>query len=269
MMRRKGYVMKLVVLVLIIFFIITVSYIKSSNYELILPITTSERIIVRSFIFYSFNPHVNISALTPAVVNAIIWDFRGLDTLFETIVFFTSIVAALSLYHELIGARYFEVKKFSLIVTTMVKVLTVLTLVAGASIALRGHLSPGGGFQGGGILAVLMFIAATTLSLHYIELKGIKFHKLITLRSLALLALLVMIFLPFLLGLLRGVKGYLFQNQYKSGAIQGINYFLAETPITGILLFNIFEMIIVASGFSIILYILTVAGFEKETRVGG
>ncbi|MEM1541958.1 MAG: sodium:proton antiporter, partial [Ignisphaera sp.] len=39
---------------------------------------------------------------SPEAVAAIVWDYRGLDTFYETIVFYTAIVSCLILYREIL-----------------------------------------------------------------------------------------------------------------------------------------------------------------------
>lgn len=98
------------------------------------------------------------------VVTAIVVNYRGFDTLGEVSVLF---LAATGLGAILFGMRddrnkEDEPKSASLIVQTGSKMLYPLVLIMGAYVVVHGHLTPGGGFQGGAIVAtgvLLMFLA--------------------------------------------------------------------------------------------------------------
>jgi multicomponent Na+:H+ antiporter subunit B len=87
------------------------------------------------------------------IVTAVVLNYRGLDTLGEVTVLF---VAALGL-----GAVFATVKRKtreqvtppSLILTMGCKCLFPFIFLLGIYIFLHGHLSPGGGFQGGAVIA--------------------------------------------------------------------------------------------------------------------
>jgi len=88
------------------------------------------------------------------IVTSVVLDYRGFDTLGEITVLF---IAAMGL-----GAVLFSSKKSdegrrlepaSLILNTACKFLFPLILLLGAYIFIHGHLTPGGGFQGGAVIA--------------------------------------------------------------------------------------------------------------------
>jgi len=88
------------------------------------------------------------------VVAAVVVSYRGFDTLGEVTVLF---VAALGLGALLYGARREKNAKerepASLIVFTGCRFLFPLVLLFGAYVLAHGHVTPGGGFQGGAIVA--------------------------------------------------------------------------------------------------------------------
>ncbi|MEM4369405.1 MAG: sodium:proton antiporter, partial [Desulfurococcaceae archaeon] len=57
------------------------------------------RKVAEFYLYAAYNPfHLgNYTAMTSAVVSAILWDFRGLDTLFETMVFYLALIAGVIL----------------------------------------------------------------------------------------------------------------------------------------------------------------------------
>ncbi len=95
------------------------------------------------------------------VVTSIVVNYRGFDTLGEVTVLF---LAATGLGAILSGYR--KVKKQKILANTMLqygsKPLLAIIILFGAYIFIHGHLSPGGGFQGGTVIAtgfLLMLLA--------------------------------------------------------------------------------------------------------------
>jgi len=90
----------------------------------------------------------------PNIVTSVVINYRGFDTLGEVTVLF---IAALG-----VGAAFATVEKkvdkkmiepASLILSTGCRFLFPLILLLGTYIFVHGHLTPGGGFQGGAIIA--------------------------------------------------------------------------------------------------------------------
>lgn len=103
----------------------------------------------------------NITKVNSAnLVTAVVVTYRGLDTLGEvTILFLTAAIISFFLKKNE-GKR--ELRENSEILTTAAKVLFPLMIMLGVYIFINGHLSPGGGFQGGAIIAsavILMLLA--------------------------------------------------------------------------------------------------------------
>jgi len=96
------------------------------------------------------------------IVTAIIVTFRGLDTLGEvTVLFLTAAIVALVLSGETAGVKPRQWPVGELL-QTGTKLLVPLIVLFGAYVFMNGHLTPGGGFQGGAILAsaVLLLLLA-------------------------------------------------------------------------------------------------------------
>jgi hypothetical protein len=89
---------------------------------------------------------------SPESVTSIVWDFRGLDTLFETMVFYLAIIGSIALArgYKLFMTRDIDWEKLGLspIVKTVTRLTAPLIVVVAISIALHGHLTPGGGVPG-------------------------------------------------------------------------------------------------------------------------
>lgn len=93
------------------------------------------------------NPNSSIFSASPEIVTSVLWDHRGIDTFYETTVLFLAIVGAL---YVLDGGRgLVRAREESTIITRVVaKLVAPLIAVVASSVAIHGHLTPGGGFQG-------------------------------------------------------------------------------------------------------------------------
>lgn len=102
------------------------------------------------------------------IVTAIIVTYRGLDTLGEvTVLFLTAAIVGLVLER---GRAPAPARKRTLppageLLTTGMRLLVPLILLLGAYVFINGHLTPGGGFQGGAILASAMLLVLLTTPL--------------------------------------------------------------------------------------------------------
>ena len=94
------------------------------------------------------------------LVTAVVVTYRGLDTLGEvTILFLAAAIIAFFLKKE---ADKRTLRKNSEIFKTAAKMLVPIITMVGVYIFINGHLTPGGGFQGGAVIAsgvILMFLA--------------------------------------------------------------------------------------------------------------
>lgn len=97
------------------------------------------------------------------LVTSVVVTYRGLDTLGEvTILFLSAAIVGFFLKVENTNNKNRQLKYVSEILNTASQVLVPIIILFGVYVFINGHLSPGGGFQGGAIIAsgfVLMFIA--------------------------------------------------------------------------------------------------------------
>jgi len=102
-----------------------------------------------------------------AVVSATNFDYRGFDTLGEEFILFAAVIGVASILRRLRGehherpddeARGRRVREPSVAVTVLGHGLVGPTLVVGLYVVIHGHQTPGGGFQGGVILATALLL---------------------------------------------------------------------------------------------------------------
>lgn len=156
---------------------------------------------------------------SPSAITAMILDYRGYDTLYETTVIFLAMVGALSV---LAGKRRKEEEQEPWIgltrytvVGTVIKKIVPFMVMFGLYVVFHGEVSPGGGFQGGVILGASFILYALIFSYQ----EGEKKMPSDTLRILNALG-------PFLfafVGLIGIVTGYAFlANKVIKGIPHGI-----------------------------------------------
>jgi len=87
------------------------------------------------------------------IVTSVVLSYRGFDTLGEVTVLFIAAVGLGAVLTRSGRKERSKTEPASLILSTGCKVLFPLILVFGSYIFIHGHLTPGGGFQGGAIIA--------------------------------------------------------------------------------------------------------------------
>lgn len=98
------------------------------------------------------------------VVTAVVVQFRGLDTLGEVTVLFVSALGVAILAGALRDKAFHEMfaDDGGFILQTGSRVLLPFVILVGAAIVLHGHLTPGGGFPGGVIIATAVLVVLFT-----------------------------------------------------------------------------------------------------------
>lgn len=105
----------------------------------------------------------------PNMVTAVLADYRGYDTMFETVVIFIAGIAIFSIIR--VGGDAVPVgsdtpeKHHDLIVTTTCRLLIPVIQLFALYVLAHGHSSPGGGFQGGVIMGASFILMAVAWDL--------------------------------------------------------------------------------------------------------
>lgn len=261
---KPSEVITIVSLVLSIALLLTLAYVY------LVP-STSVRDLAVFYLYTTYNPVEKYTAYSPEGVTAIVWDYRGLDTLFETAVFYLALIAGLALARRLFAETTVSSARAGL--STIVKTVTRLTapmiIAVGASIGLHGHLTPGGGFQGGSTIAVAPLLIIVIFSVYYLLASGLTTNKMLALRSMGLAGIGLTAISALLVGLLKGEHAYVFQNMPKPDSLVGLPSHIGEFLISGTLwFFNLFEAMAVAAGFTmafiVLLLVKEVSGNERR-----
>lgn len=222
------------------------------------------------YLLTTYNPSLpNYTVNSPEAVTAIVWDYRGLDTLFESAVFYLALVAGIALAR---GVVYKLPSGSSLGLSKIVKTVSRITLpmiiAVGASIGLHGHLTPGGGFQGGATVAVVPMVAIIVFSVAFLIERGIGKENMLVLRSIGLTGIGLTAIALFIVGLALGRSAFVFQNMAKPGSPLSFPWELNGVLISGTLwFFNLFELLAVSAGFTIAFMLLAMP--EAEPEKGG
>lgn len=227
------------------------------------------RQLAKLFLAYAYNPwSPELTVMSPEAVTSIVWDFRGLDTLYETVVFYMAIVAALAIYRG-IGYSGTPGAGLSIIVRVVTRLLIPMNIAVAVSIAAHGHLTPGGGFQAGAALAVVSVLLAVVYSASSFGRLGIDVPKAVALRSLGLLAIAMVTFVPVVFSALTGVQAYLMQNYVKADSPFAFPTHVLGQLISGTLIwFNLAEFLAVSFGFFVVFMLLSLREDVVRRQLG-
>ncbi|MEM4481965.1 MAG: MnhB domain-containing protein [Desulfurococcaceae archaeon] len=199
-----------------------------------------------------------LGAGSPEAVAAIVWDYRGLDTIYETAVLYLAIVGGLSLFGTSKKLAKSVGVGLTLLARTSTKMIALLIATISVAIALHGHLTPGGGFPGGSALAISTMLIIPVFSIQTVLDRGITSTKLVAIRGLALTGIGLTALLPITKGLeiVTNLRFYPFQ--------------VAGLTLSGsISIYNVLEFLAVSSGFTAIaLYLSVPEEFYREATGG-
>jgi len=145
-------------------------------------------------IFFSQNGYLDTGSKN--LVTAIYLDYRFFDSLFEAGILLVAVSGVLWISQHNIKEKnatfMMDKQKTPELFITFGRILYPVMLLFGMYVILNGHLSPGGGFQGGAIVATAILI------LYYIDIsKEIDLHTIITIEKLLFLLLIVISGLSF------------------------------------------------------------------------
>ncbi|MEZ0394770.1 MAG: MnhB domain-containing protein [Desulfurococcaceae archaeon] len=198
----------------------------------------------------------NYSARSPEAVTAIVWDYRGIDTLYETAVFYLAVVGGLAIFRLPDGLPRVAGIGMTKIARTSTKLLAIMIASVSASIALHGHLTPGGGFQGGSAMAVAPFLLVPVFSVYELMARGISATRLVIARGLALSFIGLTAALPL-------VRGLAFMNNQPFYPYE----VFGQLTSGSLVLYNAFEYVAVASGFAAVVLYMSIGEEHYIGRV--
>lgn len=167
--------------------------------------------------------------IAPNVITVILFDFRGYDTLGETFILITAVITTTMVFGWGSIKELYK-KKESLQMTeksTVIQRLTsfpmsMLLVAFGVTIVLGGHITPGGGFPGGSVIATGYFLSVVIYGLRKTPFRFT--HKfLINLSTIGALIF-----------LLTGVVGLVFSAYY-----YGSGYYLYNTGVDPYQIINV------------------------------
>ena len=112
-----------------------------------------------------FIQNTGVDTEVPNMVTAVLADYRGFDTMFETVVVFIAGMAVLAILkgsgRRRSGKREHEVEaEPDLIVTNTVRLIVPVIQIFAFYVLAHGHVSPGGGFQGGLVMGASFLLVA-------------------------------------------------------------------------------------------------------------
>lgn len=110
----------------------------------------------------------------PNLVTSVVVTYRGLDTLGEvTILFLVASIISFFLKRNKDQEEKFEKRESSEILKSASRLLVPIVMVLGVYVFINGHLTPGGGFQGGAIIATAFILLLMTYPDYQINHKAI------------------------------------------------------------------------------------------------
>ena len=117
-----------------------------------------------------FISNTGVDTEVPNMVTAVLADYRGFDTMFETVVVFIAGMAVLAILKNSSGQnrnkKTFHIKtEPDIIVTNTVRLLIPVIQIFAFYVLAHGHVSPGGGFQGGVVMGASFIMMALSWDL--------------------------------------------------------------------------------------------------------
>lgn len=221
------------------------------------------RTLARTIVENAYNPrNETLTSYSPNAVSAIIWDYRGIDTILETAVLFAAVTGVTLLLRKELKEDLGRRLPVSVVLSTSVKIVALLTCLVAASVAVHGHLTPGGGFQAGAIIAATTALFAAVYSVDHLRAVGLRSEILLKIRVTSLTLILILMLFPLVAMLSTGEYAYIMQNQVKEDSRFAMPFKLLNTPLAGtIFFFNIIETVAVAAALSYV--VIAIAGVKE------
>ena len=124
-----------------------------------------------------FINNTGVDTEVPNMVTAVLADYRGFDTMFETVVVFIAGIAVLAILKGSGRRRGGNRKDHEveaepdLIVTNTVRLVVPIIQIFAFYVLAHGHVSPGGGFQGGVVMGASFILLALAWDLDFALLR--------------------------------------------------------------------------------------------------
>ena len=124
-----------------------------------------------------FINNTGVDTEVPNMVTAVLADYRGFDTMFETVVVFIAGIAVLAILKGSGRRRGGNRKDHEveaepdLIVTNTVRLVVPIIQIFAFYVLAHGHVSPGGGFQGGVVMGASFILLALAWDLDFAMLR--------------------------------------------------------------------------------------------------
>ena len=137
-----------------------------------------------------FIAQTGVDTEVPNMVTAVLADYRGFDTMFETVVVFIVGLALLAILKSSSSSkrinREHEVEaEPDLIVTNTVRLIVPVIQIFAFYVLAHGHVSPGGGFQGGVLMGASFILVALSWDLDK-ALARFSFNRCMTVAALGI-----------------------------------------------------------------------------------
>lgn len=204
---------------------------------------------------------------SPNSVTGLLWDYRGTDTLFETMVFYIGIVAV-SIFFERATPSQGR-GGMSLIVRASTRLVFIFILTSAIAITIFSVKTPGGGFQGGSILAVGYVSILVALSRDFLPSMGLDSKRAHMYKIAGLFLISIFAVAPIIFSIMTGMDAYAMQNLPKSWSVFGYLSFWGLQSLSGgsIIPIQMGEMLHVGMGFTVVFLLLSLKenGHEGET----
>ena len=152
-----------------------------------------------------FINNTGVDTEVPNMVTAVLADYRGFDTMFETVVVFIAGIAVLAILKGSGRRRGGNRKDHEveaepdLIVTNTVRLVVPIIQIFAFYVLAHGHVSPGGGFQGGVVMGASFILLALAWDLDFALLR-VSQSKCIIIAALGIVIYAGIGFLSMLLG---------------------------------------------------------------------
>ncbi len=225
------------------------------------------RDLAKSFLKYSYNPwNEELTSYALNVVSAIIWDYRGLDTILETAVLYSAIIGITTLFRGVIEIRGLRHRGLSFLVKMPSRIIIPLIIAVGISLAMYGHLTPGGGFQAGAVATVAPALIITIFSIETLYALKFRTRKLFLIRTIAFAGILVISISLFLYSLVFLTNAYILQNMIRENSNALMPHWFVDVPLAGsIFFYNILEFLTVFAGLTYVFIIYSMREREVES----